>query len=287
MFTREFVQRVLLPSAAGNPSFVADPITTMARFLEPHIALWNADFASLQLLIGAGLLFRRSVRPALAVSFVWSFAVWWLSEGLGGLLTGTASPLNGAPGAVLLYALIGALAWPRRASASDAGAGSAAAAGLIGARGARSAWAVLWLGSAALLLQPANLHRGVLKGVVDAAASGEPGWLARPLQDVSNALGPSGVTLTVVLSVLMAAISLGIAFAWHDGAFLAIAVVLALGIWVLGEGLGGILTGTGTDPNTGPLLVLFAFALHEGRTTRLRGLVPSLTPALAGLGSAS
>ena len=280
MFTAGFVRGVLLPSAAGNPGVVAVPITTIGRFLEPHVAVWNAGFASLQLLLGIGLLVRRTVRPALAVSFVWSLAVWWLSEGLGGLLTGTASPLDGAPGAVLLYVVVGALAWPRRTAAADATAGSAASLGLLGGRGARVAWAVLWLGSAALLLQPANLHGGVLKSVVDGAASGEPGWLSRPLVDVAAALGPSGPTVTLVVASLMAAVGLGVALAWHDDVFLAGAVVLALAIWVLGEGLGGILTGSGTDPNTGPLLVLFAFGLRSGPTTSVRRPVTRFAPAL-------
>jgi hypothetical protein len=33
-------------------------------------------------------------------------------------------------------------------------------------------------------------------------------------------------------------------------------MVLALGYWLLGEGLGGISTGSATDPSSGPLLVL-------------------------------
>ena len=36
--------------------------------------------------------------------------------------------------------------------------------------------------------------------------------------------------------------------------------MIATAIWVLTENLGGILTGTGTDPNTGPLLILLAAA---------------------------
>ena len=31
--------------------------------------------------------------------------------------------------------------------------------------------------------------------------------------------------------------------------------------WVSGQGLGGIFTGSGTDPNTGPLIILLAFAM--------------------------
>ena len=59
-----------------------------------------------------GLLFRRTARPALVVSFAWAFVVWWFGEGFGMIPMGMASPLTGAPGAVLLYGLIGLLVWP-------------------------------------------------------------------------------------------------------------------------------------------------------------------------------
>jgi hypothetical protein len=37
-------------------------------------------------------------------------------------------------------------------------------------------------------------------------------------------------------------------------------MVTAAVIWVLAQGFGGILTGHGTDPNTGPLLIVLAAA---------------------------
>jgi hypothetical protein len=63
-------------------------------------------------MIGLGLLHRRTVKAALALSFAWALIVWWFGEGLGMLVTGTANPLTGAPGAVLPYAVVGLLAWP-------------------------------------------------------------------------------------------------------------------------------------------------------------------------------
>jgi hypothetical protein len=46
---------------------------------------------------------------------------------------------------------------------------------------------------------------------------------------------------------------------------LVVAVVLAALIWVFGEALGAIFTGTGTDPNSGPLLALLALAYWPAR----------------------
>jgi hypothetical protein len=59
--------------------------------------------ATIQLAIGAGLLFPRAVRPALVTSFFWAIGVWVFGEGLGGLLLGSASALSSAPGSVFLY----------------------------------------------------------------------------------------------------------------------------------------------------------------------------------------
>jgi hypothetical protein len=39
-----------------------------------------------------------------------------------------------------------------------------------------------------------------------------------------------------------------------------LAVVVAAFIWVVGENFGGIGAGSGTDPNSGPLLMLLAVA---------------------------
>ncbi len=72
MFGRSFVTGVLLASAARQPSFIAAPITWIAHLVEPRVVLFNAFSASLEVLIGIGLLLRRTVRPALLVSFAWA-----------------------------------------------------------------------------------------------------------------------------------------------------------------------------------------------------------------------
>ncbi len=259
MFSHGFVTGMLLPAAQGNPAPVAGSITAMAHFLEPHIALWNALFALTQVAIGLGLLVRRTVRPALVVSFAWSFAVWWFAEGLGGLLTGAASPLDGAPGAVLLYVLVGLLAWPRR----DEGAGTGATrGGLLGEVGARVTWAVLWVGSAALLLRPGNSGPS-LRNTLMAASTGQPGWYSSVLTGTARVLGSHGSLLTLGIAAEMALVGIGVALDWQTPRLLGVATVLAALIWVFPEGLGGVLTGQGTDPNTGPLLALAGLAWYR------------------------
>jgi len=101
MFSGGF-PRMLAGAAPGNPAVVARPIAWDAAFIAQHLTVFNAIFAALQVAIGLGIAWPPTVRIALASSVAWSMGVWWLGEGLGGVLTGTASPLNGAPGAVIL-----------------------------------------------------------------------------------------------------------------------------------------------------------------------------------------
>lgn len=279
MFGHSFVTAMLLPTAAGNPAPVAGSISAMARFVEPHIALWNTLFAATQVVIGVGLLVRRTVRPTLALSFAWSLLVWWFAEGLGGLLTGTASPLNGAPGAVLLYVLVGLLAWPRRGLGEEPA--RTPSGGLLGDLGSRIAMAALWLGSAALLLQPLNLAGGALRNTLGAAEAGQPTWYARLLAAAADVVGSHGTAVTVAVAGEMMLVGLGVALGWKTPGLLGVATVLALLIWVFPEGLGGILTGQGTDPNTGPLLALAGFAWYRSRPATVMQLVPAMPQGLA------
>lgn len=262
MFSRGFITAMLLPSASGNPRLVAQSITSMAHFLEPHIAVWNALFAAVQITIGLGLLVRRTVRPALVVSFAWSLAVWWFAEGLGGMLGGNPSPLSGAPGAVLLYIVVGLAVWPTPGEGQRSAARSAGR--LVGAVGSRVTWAVLWVGSAVLLLQPANLASGTLHDALLAARTGQPEWYSRLLSGAANVVGSHGTVLSLAVAAEMIVVGTGIALDWQTRYLLGAATVIAVLIWVFPEGLGGILTGQGTDPNTGPLLLLYVFALDRG-----------------------
>ena len=85
-----------------------------ARVIAAHPVGWEVPFAIIQLLLGLGLLYPRTAKLALAASLPWALGVWYLGEGLGGIASGNASLLTGAPGAVLLYAVLALAAWPRR-----------------------------------------------------------------------------------------------------------------------------------------------------------------------------
>lgn len=55
----------------------------------------------------------RWIKPVVLISVVWSLIVWYAGEGMNMLFTGQSSMLSGAPGAVLLYPLLGFVISPR------------------------------------------------------------------------------------------------------------------------------------------------------------------------------
>jgi hypothetical protein len=262
MFTRGFVTQILMPATMGSPAGVTGPVLAFSRLVLHDPAGWDAAFAATQLLLGAGLLWRRSVRAALAASIGWALAVWWFGESLGGVLSGMASPLTGAPGAVILYALLAAAAWPRRDPADSVAAGSP-----LGRHGAALAWLLLWGSSAYFLLQPSNRSSHALSSAVAALAAGEPGWLAGLDRAVAGAIGSHGAAVSMALALACLAIAAGILCRVTARAALLLSVLVALAIWVLGENFGGLLTGQATDPNTGPLLILLAAAYWPARSS--------------------
>ena len=261
MFSKAFGQ-MLAGTAAGNPGFIARSIIWQASLVEQHAVLANAMFATIQLLLGAGIACRRTVRPALAASVAWAAGVWWFGEGLGGVLSGTASPVNGAPGAVIIYALLAVLLWP----ADREPAAPFTAARAVGARAARVLWLVLWLSLAYFALTPANRAPQALSGVITDMAAGEPGWLADVDKGAASLVSGRGMAASIVLAMALAVIAAGVYLPRPAArAALVLAMVVATVIWVFGEAFGAIMAGGATDPNSGPLLVLLALAYWPRR----------------------
>ena len=259
MFSEGF-PRMLAGAAQGNPAVVARPVAWDAAFIEHHLTVFNTIFAALQVAIGLGIAWPPAVRIALASSVAWSMGVWWLGEGLGGVLTGTAGPLNGAPGAVVLYALLAVLLWP---AARDRAAPFAAARA-AGQGTARVLWMVLWVSLAFFALLPASRAPGAASGTFSAIASGQPGWLSWIDHRIAGALAGQGLLTSVLLAGALAVVAVSTFLpsrAARTGVVLAVTV--AAFIW-LAQGLGGIFTGSGTDPNSGPLLALLAIAFWPG-----------------------
>jgi hypothetical protein len=276
MFGRGFVNTFILPNANRQPAVISWLITDVGHVVGPHVAVWNTFFALIQLSIGAGLLYRRTVRPALAISFAWALGVWFFGEGLGMILTGSASALTGAPGSVLMYGAIGLMAWPRRAAPGDESrasrneitgiASSAAGRGLGGASTPMVVWSGYWLLAAVLFLLPDNRTRTSVSSAIVGMVPGQPGWFAHFLTDVGHWFSSSGTQTSWILAVGSVVIGLGPLVARRPQGYLFAGALLAVVLWVTGQGLlGNILIGSGTDPNTGPLVVLLAVAMVPTR----------------------
>ncbi|TVZ06537.1 hypothetical protein EAS64_03790 [Trebonia kvetii] len=261
MFTRAF-GKALATTAMGNAAVVSDPILWSASQVEQNAVLSNAVFATIQLLLAAGIAWPRTARIGLAASAVWSLAVWWLGEGFGGMLAGMASPLNGAPGAAILYALLAVLLWPSERPAQQA---PFTAAGAVGVRAARSLWSACWLILASAALWPGNRAPQALALQILDAGDGEPAWLAALDRHAAVFTATLGLAAPLTLALVLAVIAVAV---WLPAPAAKAGLVLAIAtaglIWVLGESFGAILTGQATDPNTGPLLALLALAYWPG-----------------------
>lgn len=239
MFTQAFPAAVLAPSAMGGPAFVSGPLLATARLIAAHEIAGNALFATAQLALAAGLFFRATARAALAGTIAWSLAIWWLGEGLGMVFSGMATPLTGAPGAAVLYALLAIVVWP---AARPAPAGASVADRSPLGRWARPAWFALWASMAALmLLAPASSS--------SLTASG----------------GSRAGAVTIGLTAAFALAAAGVLIPATARPALALAIVAAAIIWGAGEHFGGLLSGSATDPNSGPLLILLAAAFWPAR----------------------
>jgi hypothetical protein len=261
MYTKAFGQS-LAATAAGNPSIIARPITWQAGLIEHHLVLLNTAYATVQLLIGLGIAIRPTARLALAGSVAWSLGVWWFGEGLGGVLNGGASPLNGAPGGVILYALLAVLLWP----ADRAGRAPFVAARAVGAPVARALWLVLWLSLAYFAVTPANRAPGAVSGMISAMTDGEPHWLSSLLNAAASLVTGADLATSIALAVVLVVIAGGACLpAPVAKGTLVLAVMASLVIWVFAEALGGILAGGATDPNSGPLLIVLALAYWPAR----------------------
>lgn len=267
LFGPTFAHDVIAPSATGQPVVLAHFIDHVAHLIAIQPALVNGLFASVQILIGIGLLMGATTKPALAISVVWALGVWVMGEGLGGLLTGGALPLTGAPGAALLYAVIAILVWPtsgwrpRRAAESAGPAGSASAEGPLGPWAGRVAWATYWVGTGAIWFHWSGRASGAISGAIGRAGSGEPSWLVHLETTASEAVGASGSSLASTAAVLSIVIGLGPLLFRRSALFLVAGVALSLDYWVFGQAFGQILTGSGTDPSTAPLVILLALTI--------------------------
>ena len=193
MFGTAFANGVILPSAQGQPAIISSVITHTAHLMAAQPVLTDLVFAGIQLLIGAGLLIRETVKPALVLSFVWALGVLVPRRGLRRPLQRHRHAAHRRAGR--RPALSGHRATGlAQAGAPDANA-PAAAEGPLGEGGGIALWALVWCGFGLLWLLPASSDSGALSGALKGAAAGEPGWLAHLQLSVAHSLGSGAARL--------------------------------------------------------------------------------------------
>jgi hypothetical protein len=262
MFGHGFADQIIAPAGQGQPGFVASAVSWAARVINAHPAAWDSLFAVVQLGIGLALLIRRAARVALAASVAWALGVWYLGEGLGGLASGHADLLTGAPGAVLLYAVLAIAAWPTPAIPAETGLRRLGRLRTHLSRAAwlPAAWAVLWVGAALLRALPGQNSSPDLSAEIRAHADGAPGWLAHLDRAIAGdvASHPVIAALVIVEAIIgLAALRPGLSrdIACYAG------ILVSIAFWVVGQSFGQLYSGQATDPNTAPLIALFAIAV--------------------------
>jgi len=149
-----------------------------------------------------------------------------------------------------VYVLVALIVWPGERRG-----------GLLGVRGARIAWAALWLVMAYLWLLEADSSANATRDAINAAPSGM-GWLSSVHGWVAAGARGNGLLIALLLALVTAVIGVAVAANWRTRGLLWAAIVLNLAYWVLGQGFGGIFAGNATDPNAGVPFVLLAVAMY-------------------------
>ncbi|MCL6595534.1 MAG: hypothetical protein K6V73_04905 [Firmicutes bacterium] len=284
MFTMDMVSTIMQPAATGQPGWLSGLVHWSVVLVTPRVAAFNWGVVLLQLAIGAFMLappgaFRRL---GVVLGGAWALVVWVFGEGLGQLLTGSATPLSGAPGSAFVY-LVGAvvLLWP-------GGAASARIAGRSAVAVAASAILAL---SALLQLNPLFFTSlGLSSPFGQAAMMGQPSWLRAPIAWAATAAASAPVAANALAVLLFA---LAAAWLWQrptrrwEGILLAVTLVWLGLVWWLGQDFGMPFSGMETDPNTAAPLALLVFTAYVARRRALAGRGSGVTQPLAGKASSA
>jgi cytochrome oxidase Cu insertion factor (SCO1/SenC/PrrC family) len=254
--------QVIEPAAQSSPRWVQDVVNAGGTLWSDHPVTAAAASVWIQVGIGVWLLVAprgRWSRAAGLTSVAWGLFVWAWGESFGGIFAPGLSWLSGAPGAVLLYCVAGALiALPQRA--------------WVTARTGR----LLLAGAGTFFLGMAVLQAWPGRGFWQGTAHGQPGTLAGMVNGMAQTSQPHAlsamvsafgafdaahgfaVNLFVVIVLAVTGVALLTGRRRLIRAALIAAAVLCLADWVLVQDF-GFLGGLGTDPNSMiPTVILLA-----------------------------
>jgi cytochrome oxidase Cu insertion factor (SCO1/SenC/PrrC family) len=261
--------------AIGLPSQVIEPTAASSPHWVQHVVSWagtswsyhpmQAGASAVWIQIGIGLWLLAAPRGLLSrlaglASIGWGLVVWVFGESFGGIFAPGLTWLFGAPGAVLIYAVAGALiALPERTWRSP----------WIG-RGILAGTGVFLIGMAVLQAWPG---RGFWQGTVhhqpgtlasmtqSMAGTSQPGFLSGWVSAFTGFDEAHGFAVNLFAVVVLTVI--GVAFVTGQRRLVRPAVivftVVCLADWALIEDF-GFLGGLGTDPNSMLPFALLAIA---------------------------
>lgn len=241
----------------GEPGWYVRMINDrLVGFVYTHHLAGALDLTVFGIQAGLGLAFwfgreRKVGRVALWASLGWAVLVWVLAEWMGGLLAGM-SFFVGGPGSVLLYAG-GALMLLLPKSRFYEPAFLRRLGRMLG-----GGWAL----GALLQALPAWWQPPILSEAVRANLVLTPVSLRTAPLDAFvrwSAHSPVAANLALVLAMAIVAGML-LRFPDRRASFLVL-IAWSCALWWVGENFGGMWGGISTDPNTGPLWVLFGLAL--------------------------
>lgn len=270
MFTMNMVNGVMKPMLQGQPGVVEPSLQFIINQTTSHLIAVNLLIVIVQVLLGLGFLLlpERWVKELVIVSFVWALIVWYGGEGMSMLLTGTSSILSGAPGAVLLYPLLGLAIWPRQSSRITSTQTTAGARddGLLSRQVLRWVLSGFWFFAALLQLQPNWWQQGQISQAIGAMVG--QGGLNRVLVDpvltqLSNATTNIEIPLNIALIVVFLALGIGLAVVNEKQLrpVLIASIIVSVLFWYASQAFGMIMTGMATDFNSGLLVVVIALAV--------------------------
>jgi hypothetical protein len=261
MWTMNMVNGIMKPMLAGQPQPIERNLQWIVQVTTQHLVLVNLLICVVQMAGGLALLLGRRqdlIKATLILSIGWAFVVWYGGEGMSMLLTGQGSALTGAPGAVLLYALLALAVYPRagRPSSDD---------GIVSRQQLQLALGAFWILMAALQAQSFWWVSGQISQVFggDVGAGGLNGTIVDPVlrwlvHNTANIETPLNIALILVFLAL--GVALLIVKPAQAQPMLAASIVVSLVLWYFFEALGMIFSGMATDFNSGLPLVLVALA---------------------------
>jgi hypothetical protein len=255
--------QVIQPTAAASPAWVQHLVNWGGTAWSFHPIQAGAASVWIQVGIGVWLLVAAHgpwSRLAGLAAVAWGLVVWAFGESFGGIFAPGLSWLTGAPGAVLIYVVAGALI----ALPEDAWRTARPGRLLLGGIG------LFFIGMAVVQAWPG---RGFWRGTI----AGQPGTLAGMVQSMSSTPQPHVLSALVArfgsfaasngfavnLVVVIALAAMGAVFLTGRPRLVRYAVwfglVFCLADWVLVQDL-GVLGGLGTDPNSMIPWILLFFA---------------------------